>query len=167
MKGFMKDKKFHPISNNKTRKSSEKKTIPDSVKLDTTRKKRILKWKDGDKINYNGKHSVLSTKLPDDRSGSGSSVIFPIPSDEKITYVISKSDGDGHIFYHWENGKGQSIAWTGNEAGYAQSELARRTSALAFRTDYREGLQFNLSPNEFDGVSKTWKDSWGIRNSIR
>ena len=137
-----------------TRKSRGKSITPSFTKIDAT-KKRLSKFKNGDKIIFHGKNTILNTKLPLDRTGQASVVNFSgQPAGEEITYVVSKSDGDGHLFYHWENSKGQTISWTGGEAEFAQSDLARRTSKFAFRTDYRNGIQFNLDPKDF-GVEKT------------
>lgn len=116
---------------------------------DQARRAMFAKLKNGDKIIYDGKHTVLNLKLPEDRTGQGTSVIYPVPENEKITYVVSKSDKDGHLFFHWENQKGQSIAFDGRLFKTQQLDLSRRTSAFAFRTDYRNGLQFNKNPADF------------------
>ena len=65
---------------------------------DSQRKAIHAKLKNGSEIVYSGKHTLLSTKLPDDRSGQGSSVgLHSLKPNERITYVVAKAD-DGSMF---------------------------------------------------------------------
>ena len=117
---------------------------------DSQRKAIFAKLKNGSEIVYSGKHTLLSTKLPNDRSGQGSSVgIHSLKPNERITYVVAKKD-DGSMFHHWENDKGQSVSFNGQTQRQEQHELARRTSRFAFRGDYKNGLQHNKDPRDFE-----------------
>ena len=132
---------------------------------DSARKAMFSKLKHGDKIVYSGKHTILSTKLPDDRTGQGSSVgLHSIRPNERITYVVSKKK-DGAMFHHWENEKGQSIYFNGQTQRQEQLELAQRTSHFSFRGDYKKGLQYNKNPHDFEKFrlpdTKEKKDWYG------